>query len=219
MRLAVFGAAGRTGRHVVELALGHGHDVRAFVHTTPLELHHERLTVVPGDVSEFEAVASAISGCTAVAFAVGRSGGGHPHLHEDGIANVIHAMAERYVTRLAAVSAAGAFARSDKRLSLAYRARIATTSRAAYDDLEAMERRIMASDLDWTIVRPGGMSDEPATGHYRLSLDGSLLANSHRVSRADVAALILKALETDIYWRRTVVIGGYSAGEAPDTLE
>jgi len=204
--VTVFGAAGRTGRLVVSRALGHGHEVRAFVHTTPLALEHERLSVVLGDVRDFDAVDAAVSGSDAVSFALSQGSGGGPDIHEAGIANVVHAMAAGGVSRLAAVSAAGVFARGDRNLSLAYRALIATALRTAYDDLEAMERRIMASALDWTIVRPVGLTDEPATGEYRLSLDGSLLPKTSRISREDVAAFVVKALETGTYVRRAVVI-------------
>ena len=204
MRILVAGAAGRTGAHIVEKSLGHGHHVRALVHSTPLMLSDPRLETVQGDVLDFDTVSRAVEGCDAVAFAVGTGGGSTPY--EAGIANVIHAMALHDVRRLAAVSAGGTFARTDHRLSLAYRARIATVARAVYDDLEAMELRIMASDLDWTIVRPSALSDDPATGHYRVSLDGSLLPKAQRVPRADVAALVVKALETDTYLRRAVVV-------------
>jgi uncharacterized protein YbjT (DUF2867 family) len=85
---------------------------------------------------------------------------------------------------------------------------MASVLRSTYDDLEAMERRVMASDFDWTIVRPVGLSDTPATGHYRFSLDGSPLSGGKRVPRADVASLVVKSLETDTYWRRAVVIAG-----------
>ena len=206
MRVLVIGAAGRTGRHIVERALGHGHDVTAFVHSTPLELVNEQLTSVSGDVRDFDAVSAAVAGKQAVAYAVSHGSGSGADIHEAGIANVIHAMAEHMVSRLAAVSAAGTFARKDKTLSIAYRTLIATAMRSAYDDLEAMETRIMASDLDWTIVRPVGLTDDPPSGQYRVSLDGSLLAKSARISRADVASLVVKALETDTYWRRSVVI-------------
>jgi putative NADH-flavin reductase len=201
LKLVVFGAAGRTGKHIVNRALGHGHTVTAFIHRTPLGFEHPDLTTRTGDVLDFEAVSSAITGHTAVAFAL--SGAGN---HEPGIANVIHAMAENDVRRLAAVSAAGTFARNDKALSIAYRAVIKTAMRAAYDDLENMELRIMASDLDWTIVRPVGLTDDIASGSYRISRDGSLLPKATRISREDVAALVIKALETDIYHRRAVVI-------------
>jgi putative NADH-flavin reductase len=206
MIVVVFGAAGRTGTHVVERALGHGHTVRAFVHTSGLSVENERLSTIVGDVRDFDAVSSAVRGADAVAFVVSQSSGDGSDVHEAGIANVIHAMALHDVFRLAAVSAAGAFARGDRRLSLAYRALVATALRPVYDDLEAMERRIMASALEWTIVRPVGLTDEPAAGEYRLSLDGSLLPKASRVSREDVASLVIKALETTTYVRRAVVI-------------
>jgi putative NADH-flavin reductase len=157
-------------------------------------------------VRDFEAVSAAVAGQHAVAFAISQGSGSGPDIHEAGIANVVHAMAEHMVSKLAAVSAAGTFARKDKRLSFAYRTLVATAMRPVYDDLEEMEMRIMASDLDWTIVRPVGLTDDPPSGDYRISLDGSLLAKASRISRADVASLVVKALETDTYWRRTVVI-------------
>lgn len=206
MRILVFGAAGRTGRLVVERALGHGHDVSAFIHATPLALSHQRLNVVHGDVRDFSAVERAMAGTDAVAFALSQGSGGKS-IHEAGIANVIHAMAAADVRRLAAISAAGTFARTDKALSIAYRTLIKTTLRAAYDDLEAMERRIMTTALDWTIVRPVGLSDDPPSGTYRVSLDGTLLKKASRISRSDVAAVVVKALETNTYLRRTVVVG------------
>ncbi len=206
MRILVLGAAGRTGQLIVERALGHGHDVTAFIHATPLALNHVRLTTVGGDARDFSAMESAMAEQDAVAFALSQ-GSGDKGVHEAGIANVIHAMAANDVHRLAAVSAAGTFARTDKALSLAYRAMIKTAMRDIYDDLEAMERRIMATGLDWAIVRPVGLTDEPPSGTYRVSLDGTLLKKAARISRADVASVVVKALETDTYLRRTVVIG------------
>jgi len=175
--------------------------VTAFVHNGPLGLEPPGLTTLSGNILDLDAVSSAVAGQTGVAFAL--SGAGN---HEPGVANVIHAMAEHGVRRLSAVSAAGTFARTDRALSLGYRALVATALRSTYDDLEAMEMRIMASDLDWTIVRPVGLTDDPASGDYRISLEGVLLPKATRISREDVAALGLKSLETDAYHRRAVVI-------------
>ena len=206
MRIVVFGAAGRTGRLIVERALGHGHEVTAVIHETMPDTPDPRLITVFGDVREFGAVEAAVTGQHAVAFALSHGADRGSGILEAGIANVVHAMAAQNVRRLAAVSAGGAFARTDKRLSLAFRALIATAMRPVYDDLEAMERRIMASALDWTIVRPAALSDEPASGQYRVSLDGSLLPKAGRISRADVASVVVKAIETDTYLHRAVVI-------------
>ncbi len=206
MRIVVFGAAGRVGRLVVDKALGHGNEVVAFIHSTPLAQQSPRLTSVTGDVRDFDAVRATVAGADGVAFALSQGSGAGDDIHEAGITNVIHAMAEHDVVKLGAVSAAGAFDRKSKLLSVTYRALIAMTMRSIYDDLEAMERRIMASGLDWTIVRPYGLSDGSATGDYRITLDGSLFAKASRIPRADVAAVVVKALETDVYRRRTVVV-------------
>jgi len=205
MHVAVLGASGRTGRLLVEQALGHGHDVAVLVHAAPVSLEHPRLRTVQGDARDFDAVNRLVRGVTGVAIAVG-SDGGNSGIHEATAANVVHAMAAHAASRLAVLSAAGTFARGDRNLSLAFRALIATTLRGVYDDLEKMERRVMASDLDWTIVRPVGLTDDPGSGHYRVSRDGSIPPKVSRVARADVAALMLKALETETYLRQAVVI-------------
>ncbi len=201
------GAAGRTGQHVVEQALGHGHEVRAFVHRTALELTGPHLEHVKGDVCSFDDVDRAVAGCDAVVFAAG-SGGRGVSVYSEGSANVLHAMAAHGVSALVAISAAGVFARSDPRLPLAFRAMIATVLRPVYDDMERMEQRVAASGVDWTIVRPVGLSDGPRTGRYRVSQDGSMLPKTSRVARADVAALALKAIESGAFARRTLLIAG-----------
>lgn len=206
MRILVIGGAGRTGSHVVEQALGHGHDVRAFTHSSALAVEHPRLEIVKGDATSFDDVEPAVAGCEAVVFAVGSGGGRDVRVYSEGIANVLHAMALHEVDRLVAVSAAGVFARSDRRISAGFRLMMATVLKPVYDDMERMEQRIAASGVDWTVVRPVGLSDGPQTGHYRLSLDGSLLPKATRVSRADVAALALKAVETRSFSRSTLVI-------------
>lgn len=207
MRILVVGAAGRTGKEIVRQALGHGHEVRALIRSTPLDIAHPALEVFSVDALDFAAVDAAMHDIDAVAFAVGAGGGKDIRVYSEGVGNVLHAMAVHGVDRLAAVSAAGAFARTDRRIALSFRALIATVLKPVYDDMERMEQRIAASGVSWTIVRPVGLTDDPQTGEYRLSLDGSLLEKSQRIPRADVAALVLKALETGAYDRRTLVIG------------
>lgn len=207
MRILVIGAAGRTGRHVVEQALGHGHEVRAFVHSAGLDLTHPRLECVRGDVTVAEDVEPAVAGCDGVVFAVG-NGGPAAQVYSQGIGAVLYGMALHGVPRLSAISAAGVFARGSNRLSLAFRALIATRLRGVYDDLERMEQLIAASGVEWTIVRPYGLTDEPPTGDYRLTRDGSLIPKGGRISRSDVAGLALKALETGAFAFQTLTIAG-----------
>lgn len=208
MKVLVIGAGGRTGRHVVERSLGRGWDVRAFVRESGTGIVHPRLEEVSGDVLDFDAVSAAAEGVDAVVVALGRSASSPSDLYERCAENVLHAMALHGVMRLAVMSTAGAFRRNDPAIPIAFRALIATTYKASYDDREAAERRIMASGVDWAIVRCVGLNDEPATGDYRISLDGSIPRKHSRVSREDVAGLLLKVVESDAYVRRAVVVSG-----------
>lgn len=55
----------------------------------------------------------------------------------------------------------------------------------------AAEEDLKARDLDWTILRPGRLTNEPGTGHVNLAESVSRGA----VSRADVAAVVLALLD------------------------
>ncbi len=127
-------------------------------------------------------------------------------LYSVGIAAILEAMAEGGVPRLAVESAVGAFARKDKNIAWAYRTFMMPRLAPIYDDLERMEQRIMASSTGWTIVRAAGLTDGPATGHYRVGLDGRTLPKGSQISRADLAALLLKSLSVDTYLRRVVSV-------------
>lgn len=208
MRIVVFGAAGRTGQQIVEQALGHGHEVTAFVRATPLVLEHPRLRTATGDVFDFGAVSSAIRGHDGVASALGIGDRGTPDLHERGIANIVHAMAEHDVRKLVAVSSASVGRAEEPGLLGGVRSLMAGRMEVARRDLSRMEQRIMASDLEWTIVRASGLNDGPKTGAYRMTRDGSPIPKAERISRADLAGVVLAALETEEYERRVLSVAG-----------
>uniref|UniRef100_UPI0025EEAC24 NAD(P)H-binding protein n=1 Tax=uncultured Thiodictyon sp. TaxID=1846217 RepID=UPI0025EEAC24 len=63
---------------------------------------------------------------------------------------------------------------------------------------------LIPSTLDWTIVRPGGLTDGPRTGTYSAGVEKSIQAR--RVSRADVAQFVLQQLTDDRFVRQTPAI-------------
>jgi len=205
--LAVVGASGRVGREVVRQALGHGDLVFAVApDPNAVAAAHPRLRPMPGDVLDLDSLRAAFADAEAVISVFGVPVGRRDaDLYERGIANVLEAMAESSADRLVAVSALGALDRAD--LSLAERlSLLASAKRACFDDLARMERRIMASGVDWTIVRPDRVTDGAFTGRYRLGADGRKLRRGTQISSADLAAFTLKALSTDLYVRRAVTI-------------
>ncbi len=207
MRIVVIGATGRTGRAVVEQALGHGDEVVAFAREPErLGIEHARLTLARGDVRDLDSLRAALVGADAVVCAIGAKPDRTVDTYSVGIGNIMQAMLEHGVPRIAVVSASGTFNRSSRNLSMGYRLMMKATLGGLYDDLERMEQRLMASDLEWTIVRPAGLTDGEFTGAYRIGDHGKPLASGQRISRADVAALLLKSIATDRWLRRAVTV-------------
>jgi uncharacterized protein YbjT (DUF2867 family) len=64
--------------------------------------------------------------------------------------------------------------------------------RPYYEAKAGADERLMESGLDYTIVRPGGLTDDPGTGRVRVGTD----LERGNVPREDVAAVLLAVLET-----------------------
>jgi len=207
VRIVVIGATGRTGREVVEQALGHGDEVVAFAREPErLVVDHARLTLAAGDVRDLDTLRAAMSGADAVVSVVGERPARTIDTYSVGIANTMQAMIEADVPRIVLMSAAGTFHRNDRNLTMGYRLMMKATLGGLYDDLERMEQRVMASALEWTIVRPAGLTDGELTGRYRIGDHGRPLKDGQRISRADVAAMLLKAAATDRWLRKAVTV-------------
>lgn len=202
MKLAVFGATGTVGRHVVEQALRQGHHVTAFTRNPHRvqQQQHERLTVAEGDVTDPEAVLGTVRGHDAVivTLGAGRKGG----VRAAGTKIIIDAMGRTGVRRLICQSTLGV---GDSRGNLNFvwkRIMFGMLLRAAYDDHVVQEQHVRRSDLDWTIVRPSAFTDGPHTGKYERGFGGDRKGNL-KISRADVADFIIEQLTAESYLRRT----------------
>jgi putative NADH-flavin reductase len=72
MKIAIFGGSGRTGQHIVEQALQAGHKVQALVRTpSKVQIKHDNLMLIQGDILDADAVARTITGTDAVMSVLG----------------------------------------------------------------------------------------------------------------------------------------------------
>src|SRR4029077_1404152 len=76
----------------------------------------------------------------------------------------------------------------------------------------AAEADLRVRDLDWTIVRPGRLTDAPATGRIRLAAPP---VPRGAVSRADVAAVIAALLDEPGTGHKTLQVNGGEQPAAP----
>ena len=107
MKLIVFGATGRTGRHVWRNALDRGHDVTAFARSPHKIERAAGLRVVQGDVMDAASVAVAVAGHDAVIVALGSRNLRDRTTLATGTSNVVDGMTRHGVERLVVLSAAG----------------------------------------------------------------------------------------------------------------
>jgi putative NADH-flavin reductase len=202
MKIALFGATGGTGRQVVARAGELGHEVTALVRDPAKLAERPGLWVVVGDVLDAQAVRRCVDGAEAVLCVLGSHGAAEP-VEARGTERIIEAMQEAGVRRLVAVTSLGV-GDSRTQINWLFRTIMDLTLKRIMAAKEEQERLIMASDLDWTIVRPGGLTDAPRTGAYRFGLDRSIRGG--RISRADVADFVLKQLTDPTFLRATPAV-------------
>ncbi|ARQ69286.1 NAD(P)-dependent oxidoreductase [Streptomyces marincola] len=201
MRLAIFGATGRSGRILIEHALQLGHQVTALARTPERIPPHERLHVVAGDVRDRAPVSRTIQGADAVVSALGRRRRG-PAICTEGMRTILSAMAADGPRRLVALSNYGV---AETRRRSPYVAVSWLLERPVLRDKERMEALIRASDTDWTLIRPPILTNGPRTDRYRTGAELRLTFTS-KVSRADLAAFVLSELRAGEHLRQGVAI-------------
>jgi len=163
----------------------------------------ERIVVRKGDPRSIADLQAVVSGQDAVLSALGPPGVGPTTILRAAAQSTVAAMQAAGVRRLLVVSAAILF--SDLGITGSVLRR--TLLRNVGDDSLEMERMVMASGLDWTIVRPPRLTNGPLIEHYRVA-NGQLPGGSAfaSISRADVAHFLLDELEHNTHIHQIVGI-------------
>lgn len=216
----VHGATGGTGRLLVDQLLAGGHQVRAFVRDPEkgAPLADLGVEVVPGDLTtpDETPLIDATWGTDAVAFCVGSgpSTGKDQTLLVDlhGAVRTVDAAVEAGAGRYVMLSSMAADT------PLAGSAAMAPYLAAKH----AADRILRASGLDWTVVRPGGLTDDAPLGTVRTGQPRIPDAErgERTIPRADVAAVLAACLEADAAVGTTfeVLSGDRPVGEAVASL-
>jgi len=206
-RILVLGATGGTGRAVVSRALQTGHLVTALVRDPArLAIRSDQLRVIAGDATRDDAaLQDAVRGQDAVISALGRGKSFKSQgVIEGSMRHVVRAMEMEHVQRLVFTSAFGVGV-TFRDAPFVPRIFIRTLLRDVYRDKLAGEALLRASNLDWTLVYPTGLTDSPATGRYR---DGERLPlrGFPTISRADVADFLVRQVDDRRYSKKGVLI-------------
>lgn len=204
MKLLVFGATGKVGRHLVKQALEQGHEVTAFARNPEkLGPPRDKLRLAKGDVLDVGSIIAAMRGQEGVLCALGMPLLNKQGLRARGSANIVQAMNEVGVRRLVCLSALGTGDSADL-LPFHYKFILAPLlMRHMYADHGLQEKHIRSSGLDWVIARPANFVEAGRTGGYRHGFTVDEDAPTLKISTADVADFMLKQVSDDTYLHRT----------------
>ncbi|MGL5817074.1 MAG: NAD(P)-dependent oxidoreductase [Phycicoccus sp.] len=204
MQIALIGATGRTGRHVLDIALERGHGLSVLVRD-PARLPDAlapSVRVVTGTSTDHDAVARLVDGADAVVSALGPTAK-EGDLHTRTAEVLVAVLSDSGPTRFVGVTGAGIDLPGDQK-SLRDRViskAIQTFGGAVVEDKPREYRVLAASDLEWTLARAPRLVDGAASGRT-LQHDAHVSTRSTKLVRADLAAFLLDAVEHGLYVRQ-----------------
>ncbi|MGX5914629.1 SDR family oxidoreductase [Aliidiomarina sp. Khilg15.8] len=189
MRVSVFGANGKIGRHVVtKLNQSAAHDVTALVRKKEqLQSFSEQgVNACLADLTDsVPALSASLEGTDAVVFTAGSGGDNGDdmtlRIDLDGAVKAMEAAEMAGVKRFVIVSALQAHNRDNWHPSI----------EPYYIAKHYADRELTRSNLDYTIVRPGLLTDDAATGQVEVAAD----ITTGEIPREDVASVLVEVLD------------------------
>ena len=206
MKLMVLGATGGIGQEIVRQAAERGHEVTAFVRAPErLKSIGARFGVIQGDPLSSAQLERAIEDQDAILSGFGPrvpiAKTDATLLHRFGVA-LSDAMRKVGIRRAVIVSTAFLFKDSIIPPTNLV-GRLFFPNMVA--DASEMESFFRNSGLDWTLVRPPRLTDRPRRGRFRVR-EGHLPGFGFMISRADVAAFMIKTAENHSFIQKVVGI-------------
>lgn len=216
MKIAIVGAAGRTGGHVLEQALERGHRVVAIARDpgklasgsigAAIEAAADRVRVVKAPADDVVSLTEAFAGVDVVVSALGSNATSGDRVLTTGITATLAAMKADSIRRLVVVSASGHLTDGDAwPVRFLVKPILGAMLRTSYADMREMERIVQASDTDWTIMRPPKLSDKDARGSYQ-SRRNLNVRRGFTITRADLATAILDQVTDETTIRAAVSV-------------
>ena len=189
MDVVVVGGHGKVARALLALLAQRGHRARGIIRNSDHAADLEAVGAEPVvcDIEE-EELNGSVEGADAVVFAAGAGPGSGSERKQTvdygGAVKLIEAAKATGIARYLMLSAIG----------VNYPERWSEQMRPYYEAKAAADAALVRSELDYTIARPGRLTDEPGTGLVEAS---ESLDRGGEIPRSDVALVLAEALEAD----------------------
>ncbi len=201
MRVIIFGATGKTGKHAIRSALGGGHETTAFGRSVDKLDAASGLTLSRGDAFDAEVVADAVAGHDAAIVCLGSTSLKDRTTLTRGTEHIVGAVDRHGVDRLVVVSAAGV-GESWAQIPMSSKLMFKTMLRNVFADHQAQEDIVRASAANWTIVRAAVLSDKLE----RRAVSASNAGKTSRIHRAALAGFLVDQLDDGTHSRQAITV-------------
>ncbi len=209
MIITVFGATGKVGKRIIQMALASGNNVRAFGRNMEglidEDLRNENFTAIKGYVFSNGDVFDAVNGCDAVLSTLGGAFDGADKTRSLGMKNIIAQMQKTGVKRIIAIGSSGVLKDDDYGYILNNPKYPDLYKPVGMEHLKAYEY-LNESNLDWTYVCCPDIKDKDATGKYVTNIDYSTIPNLFTITAGNVASFMLNELTGNRYVKKRVAI-------------
>ncbi|WP_425093070.1 NAD(P)-dependent oxidoreductase [Tropicimonas sp. S265A] len=209
-KILVIGASKGIGEEVVKTALARDLSVRAFARSADkMTISDPNFEAVAGDATKPEDVDPALDGVDGVIMALGVPKNlsfivKPTTVFSDATRAILPGMQARGIKRLLVVTGYGA-GDGEQALSSFEKLPFKAIFGRAYADKGVQEDLIKASDLDWTIARPGVLTYNHASHDYKILTEPKDWRNG-LISRADVADFLVTSFVDGSYIHQTPVL-------------
>jgi putative NADH-flavin reductase len=207
MKLAIFGATGRTGRQLVCRALASGYEVNAIIRNQGhLLFQHDLLHLFYGDLDETGLIHRSIDSVDAVISALGPKNNKPLFEISQATKKIITSMKDLEIRRLVASAGAGVRSSHDspRLIDHGIQLLLKITSRWIYEDMVRTVEEIRSSGLDWTVVRVPMLIDGHAANKIKVGWVGKSVGM--RITRDDLAAFMIEQINSDQFLRQDPAI-------------
>uniref|UniRef100_A0A1A7X6X6 NAD(P)-binding domain-containing protein n=2 Tax=Iconisemion striatum TaxID=60296 RepID=A0A1A7X6X6_9TELE len=216
MKIALLGATGQTGQYLVKQALEQGHTVTAIVRNPEkLTVHHDNLKVVKADIFSANSLKTHFKDQDVVMSCLGFPASFFSVVtgYTMSMAAVIGAMREARVNRVITMTSWYTEPNSGTQSSYLIRFLLLPMIRSVLNNMYEMESFLQETqDINWTVVRPPGLKNLPATAQEFLTHEGYFVPDSSgqparsAVGRGDVARFMLSLLNNNAWVKQGVAI-------------
>ncbi|KAM4710558.1 flavin reductase (NADPH)-like [Discoglossus pictus] len=218
MKLAILGATGQTGLYLVSQALEQGHEVTALVrNVNKMEaMQHKNLKVVEANIFSAESLSEHFQGQDAVMSCLG-----FPYKlfssisgYTDSMTAIVTAVRQAGVSKMVIMTSWYTSPGSARNAPFMVRNILIPVIKSVLTNMYEMEQNLEkeCTDLDWTVVRPPGLQNHPASDKEIVTAEEFFVPDdkgfpaTNTVARGDVARFMLSVLNDEQWTRKAVAM-------------